>query len=106
VAEAVNRRAIAWGLAFAAAGTLVLLGWLPGASAWATGPRFGAGTFLLVMGLVFVCGSFAAAIRSRTARIDGPGGCPVGATCPCGHFNFKPRRACRQCGAATRFTAQ
>lgn len=99
-----NRRAIGWGLAFLAAGIVVLAAWLPGSDAWALGPRMGMGTLLVVLGLVFVVGAFAGAIRSRTEAVDGKGGCPVGATCSCGHFNFKPRKACRQCGAATLYT--
>jgi hypothetical protein len=101
----VNQRTIAWGLAFAALGILVLAGWLPGASGWALGPRIGLGTFLVVAGAVFLVGSFAGAIRTRTERTDTKGGCPVGATCACGHFNFKPKRVCRQCGAATMYAA-
>jgi len=100
----VNRRAIGWGLAFLAAGIVVLAAWLPGSEGWALGPRIGMGTLLCVLGLVFVAGSFAGAIRNRTEAVDGKGGCPVGATCSCGHFNFKPRKACRQCGAATLYT--
>lgn len=87
-----------------AAGVLVLSGLVPGSSGWATGPRIGMGTFLLVFGAVLAIGAFAGSIQSRTARVDGKGGCPVGATCPCGHFNFKPRKTCRQCGAATLYT--
>ena len=100
-----NRRAIGWGLAFVVSGVVVLGAWLPGSAGWALGPRIGMGTLLVVLGLVFVAGAFAGAIRSRTEAVDGKGGCPVGATCPCGHFNFKPRKACRQCGAATSYTA-
>ena len=95
-----NRRAIAWGAAFLLAGFAVLARWLPGAAGWATGPRLGLGTFLLVTGLVLLAGSFAGAIRART-EASGKGGCPVGATCACGHFNFKPRATCRECGTAT-----
>lgn len=105
VAGAVNGRALGWGLAFAAAGLVVLGGWLPGASSWSLGPRVGGGTLLVVLGLVFVAGAFAGAIRARTERLDGKGGCPVGATCACGHFNFKPRRSCRECGLATTYAA-
>jgi hypothetical protein len=101
----VNRRALLWGLALAAAGALVLGGWVPGASSWQPGPRVGMGTLLAVLGFVLLAGSFAAAIRERTERLDSKGGCPVGATCACGHFNFKPRKACRQCGAATVYAA-
>lgn len=99
-----NRRTLAWGLAFAALGAIVLAGWMPGSTEWALGPRIGLGTFLAVAGIVFLAGSFAGAIRDRTERTDSKG-CPVGATCACGHFNFKPKRVCRQCGAATLFTA-
>jgi hypothetical protein len=101
----VNQRAVGWGLAFLASGVVVLGAWLPGSETWALGPRLGMGTLLAVLGLVFIAGSFAGAIRSRTEAKDTKGGCPVGATCTCGHFNFKPRKACRQCGAATLFTA-
>lgn len=100
-----NRKTLVWGLAFAALGTVLLAGWMPGSSSWAVGPRLGLGSFLVVAGLVFLTGSFAGAIRDRTARVDGTGGCPVGATCTCGHFNFKPRVRCRQCGATTRYAA-
>jgi hypothetical protein len=100
----VNRRAIAWGLAFLAAGVVVLGALLPGSEEWSTGPRIGMGMLLVVLGVVFVAGAFAGAIRSRTEANETKGGCPVGATCACGHFNFKPRKACRQCGAATMYT--
>lgn len=93
-----NRRTLGWGMAFALLGAAVLAG--AGLSAWSSGPRIGAGTLLLVLGLVLVVGANAGAIRDRTERLDSKG-CPVGATCACGHFNFKPRKACRQCGAAT-----
>jgi hypothetical protein len=102
----VNRTTLAWGLAFATLGVVILAGWVPGASGWAIGPRIGLGTFLAVTGVVFLVGSFAGLIRARTAAVDGKGGgCPVGATCPCGQFNFKPRGTCRQCGAATMYAA-
>jgi hypothetical protein len=100
----VNRRTLAWGGLFILAGGLLLANVLPGSDAWALGPRLGLGTFLLVAGLVMLVASFAAALQRRTAKMDGKGGCPVGATCGCGHFNFKPRPTCRQCGAATRYT--
>src|ERR1041385_3626127 len=99
VAADVNLKAVAWGAAFRLAGLAVALGWI--GSAWAFGPRIGAATALLVCGFVLVLSSFAAAIRGRTERLDGKGSCPVGATCGCGHFNFKPSKVCRQCGAAT-----
>jgi hypothetical protein len=101
----VNRRALLWGLAFAAAGLLVLAGWMPGSAAWSLGPRLGVGTLLAALGVLLLTGAFAGAIRARTERHDSKGGCPVGATCPCGHFNFKPRRTCRQCGAPTAYAA-
>lgn len=99
-----NRRTLAWGLAFLAAGIVVLAGLVPGSDSWAQGPRIGMGTLLVVAGLVLGIGAFAGSIRSRTERVDSKGGCPVGATCACGHFNFKPRRTCRQCGVATLYT--
>lgn len=100
-----NGRTLLWATLFVAGGILVLGAWVPGASGWSLGPRLGLGTFLLVTGFVFLAGSFAGAIRRRTDRVDGKGGCPVGATCSCGHFNFKPRKACRQCGQATVYPA-
>ena len=105
MAAPVNRRTLLWGVAFLAAGILVLSALVPGSASWALGPRVGMGTLLAVSGLVLVLGSFAGSIRARTERVDSKGGCPVGATCPCGHFNFKPRRTCRQCGAATTYAA-
>ncbi len=41
-------RTFLWGLAFLAGGTVVAAGWLPGSSAWATGPRVGIAMFLFV----------------------------------------------------------
>lgn len=105
VAAAVNQRTLGWALAFLAAGLVVLSGLVPGSDRWPMGPRIGMGTLLLVSGLILGVGAFAGAIRSRTDRVESKGGCPVGATCLCGHFNFKPRRTCRQCGAATRYAA-
>lgn len=98
VAQSMNGKALAWGLLFLLAGTVVAAGWV--GRAWSTGPRLGAASLLLVLGAVLVIGSNAAWILRRT-QADGPGGCPVGKSCACGHFNFKPRRTCRQCGAAT-----
>ena len=90
---------LVWGLLFAGAGTVVAAGWLPGSDGWALGPRIGIATVLIVLGVTVV--GFASA--HQFARGDAPGNCPVGATCGCGHFNFKPRRTCRQCGTATVF---
>lgn len=106
MAAAVNGRALGWALAFAAASLAILGGVLPGSSGWALGPRLGIGLLLASAALLLLVGSLSSAIRGRTARIEGAGGnCPVGATCACGHFNFKPRKACRQCGAPTSYTA-
>jgi len=99
-------RSIAWGALFATAGAVVAGGWMPGSSSWATGPRIGIATLLIVLGLTVV--GFAAApwvLRKTTRPADYQGGCPVGATCACGHFNFKPRKSCKQCGMATAFVA-
>lgn len=104
VGAAVNRRTVAWALAFLAAGLAVALGWFPGADAAAPGPRIGLAVALLTLGAVLAVGAFAGALRARTERLEGgKSGCPVGATCACGHFNFKPRATCRQCGAATSY---
>ncbi len=100
-----NRRTLGWSLAFTAAGILAAFGWFPGAADVAQGPRVGLAVLLLTLGIVLAAGSFAGALRARTERLDSKGGCPVGAKCPCGHFNFKPRATCRQCGAATLYTA-
>ena len=100
-----NPRTLGWAAAFLAAGTLAAGGWFPGAGAAALGPRVGLAALLLTFGVVLVAGAFAGRLRARSERLDGKGGCPVGATCACGHFNFKPRLSCRQCGAATSFEA-
>lgn len=100
-----NLRTLAWSAAFLAGGTVAAAGWFPGAASTALGPRIGLAALLLTFGVVLAVGAFAGALRTRTMRLDGKGGCPVGATCACGHFNFKPRATCRQCGAATMYTA-
>lgn len=99
-----NRRAVGWGLAFIVAGLAVAFGWLPGASQWAGGPRAGLATGFLMLGItVLLAGNAAWILRRTTKAEDYRGGCPVGATCKCGHFNFKPRKVCRECGASTAF---
>lgn len=91
-------------MAFLAGGTLVATGALPGSDAWAMGPRVGIATLLLVLGTtILAAGNARWFLRRTTKAEDYEGGCPVGATCSCGHFNFKPRRACKQCGAAMRY---
>lgn len=96
-------RTTLWGLGLAAAGAVVALGLLPGASTWSPGPRAGVATLLIVLGTLLL-GSLALPwVTRRTARPENAGGCPVGATCACGHFNLKPRRACRACGQPTSF---
>ena len=100
-----NRRTLAWSLAFTVGGMLAAASWFPGAGTVAQGPRIGFAVLLLTLGIVLAVGAFAGALRMRTERLDGKGGCPVGAKCACGHFNFKPRTSCRQCGAATLYTA-
>lgn len=100
-----NPRTLGWSAAFLVAGTVAAAGWFPGADDAALGPRVGFAVALLMLGLVLAVGSFAGALRARTERLDSKGGCPVGAKCACGHFNFKPRATCRQCGAATLYTA-
>ena len=80
-------------------------GLVPGASGWATAPRVGVATALISLGVLLLAMPAVVWILRRTARPgDYAGACPVGATCPCGHFNFKPRRTCRSCGAATAFS--
>ena len=99
-----NVRALGWGFAFVAAGVVVAFGWLPGSAGWSTGPRAGLATGFLTLGVTMILAGNAAWFLRRTTKAeDYRGGCPVGATCQCGHFNFKPRKACRQCGAATSF---
>lgn len=100
-----NLRALTWGLAFLLAGIAVGAAWLPGLDSWGFGPRIGAATLLVVFGLILAVGANVRSILRRTTRAeDYRGGCPVGATCKCGHFNFKPRKTCRQCGAGTSFS--
>lgn len=95
---------MAWGLGSLAVGA-ALLATVPQDPGGALGPRLAMGAFLATLGVVLALGAFAADIRARTARVEGSGGgCPVGATCACGHFNLKPRRQCRHCGAATVYT--
>jgi hypothetical protein len=86
-----------------AAGALLLAGG-PGAAGMAPGPRVGMGTFLLMLGLLLLAiNAMPWVLRKTTKAEDYAGGCPVGARCACGHFNLKPRRACRECGAATAY---
>ncbi len=99
----VNRRTLGWALAFAIAALLLAVGWFPGAANAAPGPRIGLTALLAMMAFVLLVGSFAGAIQARSERLDSKGVCPVGAKCVCGHFNFKPRATCRQCGAATHY---
>jgi hypothetical protein len=104
-------RAVKWGRTVAAAlclaaAALLLGGSFPGAAGMATGPRVGMGTFLATLGLLLLALAAAPAVLRKTTRPeDYAGGCPVGARCACGHFNLKPRRACRACGAATVYPA-
>lgn len=105
VGVAVNRRTLGWAAAFLLTGVAVASGWFPGAQDAAFAPRVGLAVLLLTLAFVLGVGAFAGLLRSRTERLDGKGGCPVGAKCTCGHFNFKPRATCRQCGAATLYTA-
>lgn len=101
----VNRRTLGWALAFAVAALVLALGWFPGAATAAPGPRIGVTALLAMMALVLLIGSFAGALQARSERLDSKGVCPVGAKCACGHFNFKPRATCRQCGIATHYAA-
>lgn len=94
-----------WGAAFALAGILVLVGVVPGSSAWASGPRTGIAMVLILLGFLLLAGPWVAYAVRRASSKEGPGGCPVGATCACGHFNFKPRKTCRQCDAPTVYPA-
>jgi hypothetical protein len=97
-------RTVSWAAVFLAGGILVAGGWLPGSGDWSTGPRIGVATLLTVLGAtVLGLGLVPIVLRRTTRPADYKGGCPVGATCPCGHFNFKPRTTCRQCGSATAF---
>ncbi|MEA3202616.1 MAG: hypothetical protein QOI63_282 [Thermoplasmata archaeon] len=89
-----------------AAGALLLSGGFPGAAGMDLGPRVGMGTFLLMLGLLVLAVAAAPwVLRKTTKAEDYAGGCPVGARCACGHFNLKPRRACRDCGAPTAYLA-
>jgi hypothetical protein len=89
-----------------ASGALLLAGGFPGAAGMALGPRVGMGMFLLMLGLlVLTVAAMPWVLRKTTHPEDYVGGCPVGARCACGHFNLKPRRACRECGAPTAYAA-
>ena len=101
----VNRRTIAWAVGFQLAAVIVALGLYPGSDGAAQGPRIGLTVALATLGTILLVGAFTAELQARTARLDGKGGCPVGAKCACGHFNFKPRATCRQCGVPTTYTA-
>ncbi|MHB8634574.1 MAG: hypothetical protein ACYDBQ_11530 [Thermoplasmatota archaeon] len=90
---------VAWGLGFVAAGLVVAFGLLPGSHGWAPGPKAGIASVLVIVGVVTASLAMAGWIVRRTEAAGG-GGCPVGASCGCGHFNFKPRRSCRACGLA------
>jgi hypothetical protein len=92
--------------AFLAAGALLLSGRIPGAAGMAEGPRVGMGAFLLMVGfLLLAIAAMPMILRATTRPEDYEGGCPVGARCSCGHFNLKPRRMCRECGAAMAYPA-
>jgi hypothetical protein len=102
VGGAVEARRLAWALLFVVLGVLLVGAWLPGSSGWGVGPRVGAATALFVLGgLLLLFPAVHWILRKTTRPEDYDGGCPVGKTCACGHFNFKPRSECRQCGAAT-----
>ena len=101
MAEPVRIGTLLWGSAFAILGVVVVAGAFPGSSNWAVGPRIGIAMVLLVLGFLMLAGPWVAYAVNRASAKDGPGGCPVGTTCTCGHFNFKPRKTCRQCGVAT-----
>ena len=97
---------LVWGALFVAAAVVVLAGWFPGAASASTGPRIGIGMALATFGLLVVGIPATVAIVRRTTRPeDYAGGCPVGAQCGCGRFNFKPRRKCPACGQAMQYPA-
>jgi hypothetical protein len=88
-----------WGAAFVAAGACIAASVIPGSESWATGPRIGIASVLLLLGFFMIVGPWIAfAVRRASAKEGGGGNCPVGTTCGCGHFNFKPRAMCKQCG--------
>jgi hypothetical protein len=100
----VNLRAAVWGVAFVGVGLLLATASIKGTAELEAGPRVGMGVALVVLGLVvFAIGNVGWLLRRTAKAGDYAPSCPVGATCACGHFNFKPRRACRQCGAATSY---
>lgn len=101
-----NLRAFLWGIGMAAVGALLAAGSFRGSEVLEEGPRIGMGVALAVLGLtILAIGNVGWFLRKTAKAGDYDGGCPVGATCACGHFNFKPRKRCRQCGAATLYTA-
>ncbi len=99
-----NLRALLWGIALVGIGALLTSGSFRGTEGLEDGPRIGMGVALAVLGLtIFAIGNAAWFLRKTAKAGDYDASCPVGATCACGHFNFKPRRRCRQCGAATSY---
>jgi hypothetical protein len=93
-------RSLGWSLAFMAAGVALAAGWVGGR--WSATARLGAGMALATLGFLLAAIPLSVWWLRRTTRAsDYEGGCPVGANCGCGHFNFRPRPACRQCGAPT-----
>ena len=96
----VRLRTLGWAVAFLAAGAALAAGWV--GSRWSATARLGAGMALATFGFLLAAIPLSVWwLRRSTTAADYEGGCPVGATCACGHFNFKPRASCRQCGAAT-----
>lgn len=92
---------LVWGLLAITAGVLLLLDVLPGASAFAPGPKLGIGMVLLTWGTLLIATPLTAWYLRRTTRPeDYEGTCPVGRVCPrCDAFNFNPRTECRVCGS-------
>ncbi len=95
------RSTILWGTAFAIGGVLVAGAWLPGADAWALGPRIGiASLCLMVSFLLFATWATQWFLAASGRNKDGGGSCPVGRVCPaCGAFTFYPKSDCKACGA-------
>jgi hypothetical protein len=89
-----------WATLFVVLGGMLAFGII--GEAWGIGPRVGAATLLITLGGLVWAVPAVTWVAKRSAD-KGTGVCPVGATCKCGHFNFKPRATCKNCGAATAY---
>ncbi len=94
---------VGWGLSFWL--LAVVIAFVPGALSAGGGPRIAFVTLLALFGLILVGSALVGPwMLRRSAKASGTGVCPVGARCTCGAWNWKPRRACSECGLKTAYT--